>query len=304
MDELISFTKKGVPFVEIRKRNFSSTEIEYILARLNIFKYNNNVVTKLVGKDICLFNASKVYGMFDFTAFVLKALPYIEEFFQPNYYTLLIKGGFLQLTVYGEEININNEVFYKMFNIVSSSNGLYPLSLSVGLYRLVCSNGMIAPVSNASFNYKTKHFFKAVDNHLLDFNNRIHLIEDTYNEQLNIFKSLYNQPMLLSRVVEQLVKPSKVENEYKKTVYNTVNQLGKKFINSETDKLDLANYTKSEIEYIEAPTKFLEKNIDTPKILINKDNIFNCYIEIFRNRNASIIELESKRILTVLLDEV
>jgi len=301
MQSLVRYRKDRKPFVEILNQGYNLDEIEQLISPLKIFKRSNHIITEYDGSKICEKQVSNIYGIFDFSQFLKDGLPYIHDHFNAQYYSLHIERGVQQLKVFGDEIIINKDVYKKVFNVFSSSNGYYPLSISVGLFRQVCSNGMIVPVDQNSFNVKIKHCYRAVESQVEEFHKRLPLIDDTIKEQQTILECLSEEVISLKKMVENLVlKPNK-EREHKKTLFDTVKKLGQKFIHSETDSFLVEEYSEEELAFLQNPTLLLEPSLFQQKDLeLNKYKLYNCYMELFRNRNTAVIEKENKRILEAL----
>ncbi|HRO75579.1 MAG TPA: DUF932 domain-containing protein [Crocinitomicaceae bacterium] len=298
----VQYGKDKKPFVNISNQKYDFDEIDQLTAPLKIFNRNGHLITEYAGMKICEKQLSSVYGIFDFSSFIREGLPHIHHNFNAQAYNLNILRGVQQLKVFGDELVINDDIYKQVFNVFSSTNGYYPLSISVGLFRQVCSNGMVVPVKGlASFNIKTKHFHKAVENHILDFQKRIPLLEDTIFNQQKTLEGLFKADISLKKVVENLILKPDSEREEKKTLLKVVQRLGKKFIHSETDKIIIEDYAEEQIEILKNPTLLLtnptQQQMD---IELNKYNVYNCYMELFRERNTAIIEKESKRILEAL----
>lgn len=295
---MIQYTKKNVPYLDIQKRPFEVGGIYSQLESLKIYKQNDCLITKFADTKICEKQLSKVYGIFDFPNVAKRVIPFIEEDFNPIYYDLLIKFGVQQLRIYGDELIINRDIFKKVFVFFSSTNGYYPLQIAVGFFRQVCSNGMIIPIGKQLFNIKIKHYYRSIEQHIAAFEERIPLMQETFEEQKFILESMANQPVSLKETVKKLVQKQGEENLPLLTIQKIVKRLGKKLLESESDKLNISSFEESQIEIIQNPTLLLKDS--EMDVSLEKYKIFNCYLELFRNSNASVIERENRRIINVL----
>ncbi|MBS1646914.1 MAG: DUF932 domain-containing protein [Bacteroidetes bacterium] len=296
--DIISYTKKGVPFIAFGG-GYSYHNLCSILDDLKIFKKRRQVITQLGDTKICSMCPSKKYGLFDFPTFVKESLPWLKKSFPIDYYTLDIMAGRQQLKIFGEELEINKESFRKVFYVRSSSNGRHPLLMGVGYYRLLCSNGLIASVGEELFNVRTRHYKTTINSFLEDFKERIPLIEPAFEQQKKVFLQLADETIDLKVLVRGLCKGTKQEPQ--KLVIENLKKMGKSFQYSSSDKVDASTLSTREKEVLYNPIKSLYE-ADAPKITLNKFKVYNNYTEIFRNRDTAIIEKENRRILNVLMN--
>lgn len=290
--------KKKQPVVSI-EGEFRTLDIIKNISSLKIEKENGYVVTKLKNEVISLNKCSDKYGIFDFRSFVEKTLPVVSDSFQPQSYKLNIYGGIQDFKVFGEEIRIEDQIFKKMLTVFSSSNGYYSLIIDAGLFRQVCSNGMMASVSKDGFNIKTRHYHKAINEHLLEFEKRMALLDKTFDGQIQFIKELADVKIDFSEFLRKLIV--KTDNTERKTMVGVAEQLGKKLLNSQTDKIDV-NLLSDRQEYaLINPKQLIYGDVLCEDIRLEGLTIYNCYTELFRNRNHAVIEKENRRIEELLL---
>jgi hypothetical protein len=245
------------------------------------------VTTKDGGKVISVYNPTEQYEIVQFSDAVAQLLAVVGSIFKPEFYAINIKTGFQELKLRGKEVIINGDVFHELIWLTNSSNGSRRLSVRYGLMRQVCSNGACITLKGTSFQIK-------------------HLVSNNVNEELKAFmKSLPKLDVMEQvRVIKSLnAKKIKVKDlitklhpENKMEITPAFIDLVKKFSSSKTDAIG----TKKDalITGLNVPIKDMTKEIlDTP---INAYSIFNCYTELFRSADASMVEAQTNKILEVI----
>ena len=186
-----------------------------------------------------------------------------------------------------------------MFVLTSSSNGLSPLMMNVGLLRQVCSNGLMANIGNNDFKITTKHFHITIDSNTKLLTERMNLIEETTAKQFDFINKMESEEISFHKCIENLLlKPNADE---RKSLFQTLKKFGDNLLNSDTDKLDIP-LNENQINSLNNPISLLRNEGDCEDIMLPKINAYNCYTQIFRFAYHFINEKENRRIAEILLN--
>jgi len=244
--------------------------------QLEILQENNRITTKYLGKTVKGFTVSKKYHNFDIKGFLKQIVPLVDS--DATSYNFRIMGGIQELRILGKEEIIEKDKYKRAFYLLNSTDESRTLQLSYGLYRQVCSNGMLLPESLLSIN--TRHYETPLSEKVEDFTKALPGIEENYKKQLDFLKSLKDKKILMSLVAKHMNKT--------KTGVSKFNSFRHKLVNSESDRL--RDMTEEEMKVMKANIDQVEKKkydmeIDGYKAL-------QCYSEVFRNRDSQEIRRE------------
>jgi len=267
---------------------FSKAEIIKRASQVEITKgKKGSVITKDGGKVISVYNPTEQYEIVQFSDAVKQLLGVVGKIFKPEFYNINIKTGFQELKLKGASHVINGDVFHEMIWLTNSSNGSRRLSVRYGLMRQICSNGACITLKGSSF--QIKHLVSNnVNEELKKFMSGLPKLE--VMEQVKILKTIGNKTIKVKDLITNLNPEKKME------ITPAFIDLVKKFSSSKTDAIG----TKQDalITGLNVPIKEMTKEtLDTP---INAYSIFNCYTELFRSADASMIEAQTNKILEVI----
>jgi len=294
-------TKKKLPDVIINNAAYSNQVIIDNLRELSIQREHQQIITRLSGKTICQITVSDNYGVFDFSGFVSQNLSDFEQLIEPETFSLVIQRGVQQFSILAKEEEVDNEVFRKTLHVFSSSNTYYPLIIAAGYFRQVCSNGLLVPMyGDMSFNIKSRHFYKVVGSVQEHFSSRLPFLNNQFNSQMKRIIALKNSDISLQEFAHKLNKSGLEDQEPRKIIMSNLKSLGRKFIDSTSDSLETGSLDELQLNGVTDPSKFLTQPNEVRDVTIEKFKVFNCYTEIFRNRNLACIERENKRVFEVL----
>ena len=260
--------------------------------KLNVTQKGLTVHTSYDNKSIKTANVSEKYHTFDFPEFVKTIIPEVENYFTPSNYFLRIIGGRQEIKLIGEEVQINNETFYRMLSILNSTDKSKALQMNLGLLRLVCLNGSMVSVPDESISFKVKHFENALTSKLDIFNNALKNFQQITNAQKDALVNLQNQKVSYTKLANALVRNE--DNEIVDSKLKKLTRFTNKLLNSYTDRLD--NITNEQHKILSNPTIILQEN--TPfDIELDKYTVYNCYTELYRSKDSAKIKHECDRIL-------
>ncbi|GEM_PF-4640071 len=294
---LLRYNKDLVPSLKIRNRVFNHYEINQILNNFTIFSNENVVVTRFFNKNICKNSVSEKYGIFEFSTFLMEVLPMLAPYYELETYDIHLENGIQEFSVKGKKLQIRKDFFRPVFTVFSSSNGNYPLIICTGLFRIICSNGLIVPFDNNQFNMKIKHFNNSVHSLIETVFNRLPFISKELDIQIQMIKRLQDQTISYKKLIQLFTSSNKLDTPSKILEENLI-KLGKNLLNSKSDAINKFNYSYNQKLSLKEPLLLLQNKTDD--LILNKYTIYNCYTELFNKRNTSIISLENERILEVL----
>jgi len=303
MDTLLDYVttdKKERPQLHLTNRAFNYEELKEGLSFLDIKRNNQTVSTILGGVKACETHVTEKYGIFNFSEFLIDTIPVLFEKFPIRTYDLSLVRGIQEFKGYSDEFEIDGETFKPIFSLFSSTNTYYPLIICVGLFRMVCSNGMVVPFDENQFNVKLKHFSKSIPSIEEDFRNRLPLISNQIQNNIELIKDLKGNKVSYKEVLKKLLFET-VDSDEKKTMVNYINRFSKNFKQSESDGLKLWTLNTGQFNALNNPIQFIkDESLDFEDIILDKYKVYNIYTEVFNKRNTSVITQENERILKVL----
>lgn len=281
----------------VQNQPFQLQQLFHDLSGLEIRRAAGLVETRYHDKLICKYLSTDRYGIYPFAKEMTRLVPTIAETLEPDSYSLKLRGGYQALVLSSPGIHLGDSDYKRMLCVSSSSNGQHALQITTGLHRQICSNGQMVPVSEAGFYLKTRHYEKAVHREIKELMSKIHLIDETFQEQVEFIRSLTTQKVSLKYTVNKLLNKA----SHNQTVMKGIVRLSARLTQSKTDRLDPMAYTEQEWHRIAHPLS--NEPFDA---LVPADKVYNCYIENFRNRQLPIQHLENRRILEAMeyVDEI
>ena len=268
--------------------------VNELLSDLKINQYENIIKTTFRDRLVSRSEVTDKYQMFDFPNFAKSIIPEAENYFTPDKFKLKITKGTQELRLVGESQIINNEQYFKMLNIVSSSDKSKSLQLNIGLIRFICSNGMVIAVEHNSI--KTKHLKSTLDSKINSFYENLQNFNQVINNQKEILNTLQDKTVSFIEISKELLKGKEDETTLPESRMLKLKAFSKKLLTSETDKLE--NLTVGQIEILNNPSLVL-KNILTD-IEIPAHKAFNNYIEVYRSFDSTVLQRETNRILSII----
>lgn len=279
---------------------YNKDEVLRQMKNLKISKTSSNeIITEHFGRVISRSQRTDRYGVFQFGNFVTKILPQVESYFTPRKMKLSVTGGFQEIKLFGETFIINGEIFHHMLTIISSSDGSRALAMNVGLLRQVCTNGMMVAVKGDRASVHTKHFNSSVPEKVKLFAKQLPHLTEMFAEQENIIREIGAQPMSLKQFATALVPRDEKTKKLATSLMTNLRGLTNKLLYSSTDRLDISkvDHTKRTILY--SPGILMDET-NTLDIEVPKWKLFNCYTEMFRDKDSNTIKRESTRVYHIL----
>ncbi|MEI8205108.1 MAG: DUF932 domain-containing protein [Bacteroidota bacterium] len=182
--------------------------------------------------------------------------------------------------------------------VFNSTNAQHALLMTCGLFRQLCENGMSISAGTNEFQIRSKHSYKAIPKITELFYERLSLINSSYIRQIEYIKSLENKEMSAYTCFRSLTYDT--NGNQLATMLEVCIRLSKYLLTSKTDKIKKEDYSENQLKSLKQPVKFLERDPDCEDLQLPLITIYNCYTELFKNRNSAIKEKENIRIAEVL----
>ena len=282
-----------------------STKIERVYDKDNIFntldklelsRTDNNIITKFDNRLISNTLVTNKYELFDFPNFAKEVVGEIENYFTPEKYTLRITQGQQELRLIGEEVLINGDRYSKMFNILNSTDKSRALQLNIGLIRFICSNGMVIAADDEYAGFKTKHFTATMPGKVKDFVEKLDNFEMSINTQCQIIENLQGKFVSFKELAQKLaLDENGIMNESRSL---KLRAFAKKLITSQTDRL--VDLSTEQLSLLNNANLFLNPQYSKVDIDMPSYNALNCWTEVYRTYDSSVLKRETNRILELI----
>jgi len=258
------------------------------LDKLKIVREGNILSTLYDNRTIHTATVSKVYEHFDFAGYCKEVIDTImnanSNHVKIEKYSLCIIGGYQELRLYSEHIDINGVVFRKVFNIISSSNRNYALRLSYGLYfkspyqfNIISSNGSV----------HKKHY-----NGVTEYANEgVTIDPEIFDQNLELMKKLVGFSVRLDDVINIISTNTSGD------VSKTSEQRVKVFINLLLDNLMFHNRIRTAAKLQDGAIERLKAGDFSFEI--DAFTVLSLYLSIFTNDNSVVVLRETERIMNI-----
>lgn len=273
--------------------DYNKNEVFETLDRLELSQYGDQIITKFGGNLISTSTVTEKYELFDFPQFAKNIVKDIESYFVPEKYQMRLCKGQQELRLIGEEISVNGEKYHKMFNILNSSDKSRALQLNIGLIRFICTNGMVVAVDSEYSGFKTKHYKSTLPEKVEEFVEKLGNFNISIERQTKTLEGLQGKFISYKELVDKIAMDEKREYNHSKTL--RLKAFGKKIILSETDRMiDLKS---EQVTLLKNPHLFLNPEFKNVDVEMSAYQALNCWAEVYRNCDSSIIKRETNRIL-------
>lgn len=246
----------------------------------------NQVITKYRDRVVSISNVSKRYEIFDIKKYLLEKLEIIEKNFNIVKYNFQIKKGIQYLTLLSDTIDIEGVEYHKSFFILNSTDKSRKLSFNVGLFSEVKNLYIINSVKNIGL----------VKKHLRGVTQAAELAstglnDETFNDQIEMIKSLIGHRISLSKLKDIIVDDPDVKVNHLKfdafknniIMYNIEGRL---------------NLTNEQRNTLKTPSHQL--TIDrTNDFYVDALWAFQTYLKLFNRQDSHIIKNETEKIMKI-----
>jgi hypothetical protein len=180
-----------------------------------------------------------------------------------------------------------------MFNILNSTDKSRALQLNVGLIRFICTNGMVVAADDEYAGLKTKHFKATLPEKVKEFVDSLDTFDLNIQKQSEVLENLTGRFVSFKELAAKLALDEEgIINESRGL---KLRAFAKKLMTSETDRLvDLHSEQESLLRNANLFLNPQYKNVD---IEMPAYSALNCWTEVYRNYDSSILKRETNRIL-------
>jgi hypothetical protein len=282
----------------VLKQKFQADSLLKQVEPHHIFRQNGQIITQYGNEIICKSEKSEKYGILNFAELIQTTLPLIESAVKPVFYDLTLRKGVQQLKIYSEKIKDDNEIYQRMFTLFSSSNGAYPLLFNAGLFRQVCSNGLMIDTSE-SVSAISRHYTHSIEQKILMLKKSLPVFENEIQSQLQFLRKLKTETVSLRKIYAGLLQSK--EFEPRKVAVERVNKLSTMLLTSSSDAIDF-RLSFEQKRGLSRPLELVEESKHTADIQIPKIQVLNCYTESYNQRLHAVNWRENQRIKRLLVD--
>jgi len=282
------------------EKEYSKDEIFAVLDKLKISQEGLNVLTHYDGKLIANTQVSKIYEVFDFPTFAKEVVSEIEKYFTPEKYKLRITKGAQELRLIGEDVLINDDVYQKMFNIINSTDKSRALSLSAGLMRMVCTNGLVVGVEDEFEQVRVKHYKTKLPDKVVKFIEGLSNFDISINKQAETISNIVGKSVSFKDIIKGMAfnKDGLVTS----TTSLRMRAFCKKIQSSQSDAIkglsvEQINLLNNVHIMVSEKEKFDKEPTD---IVMDAYKALNLYTEIYRNYDSTVLKRETNRIFDLL----
>ena len=270
------------------------SEIVEKISKFDIRHIGLNVSTYYDGRIISNVEVSERYWSFDFKTFSTKIINQITNYFKPATYSLRINRGAQEIRIIGEEVMVKDEKYYKMFNLINSSDKTRVLQMTIGLVREKTNVPIVISVDNENASVTGKHYFKSLPEKLEFFLSILPEFNIIIDKQVAILRILDEKTVSLKAFVTEFLRKDEDGILLPADVMR-FRMFVKKLVNSSTDGVPVI--TPVQVSLLQHPSTFLTATFD---LNINAKGVLNLYTEIYKNYDSSVVESETRRVYKIL----
>lgn len=278
------------------RKNYNKQNIFDTLDNLEIKKGSTNQVETYFNKRlISVADVSEHYQIFDFSTFSKGMINEVENFFTPERYTLRIRKGEQELRLIGEEIMINNEIYYKMFNLLNSTDKSKALQINIGLLRFLSNAGIVIGGEKANSHMRVKHYRSKLNEKVEEFEKDISKFNVSIDYQKSIIENIFPKKVSFIDLVKKYIVNK--EGEIEDARFVKIKAFGKKLMTSKTDSIKTLN--SDQIKLLNNPESYIKGNSNID-IELTGEQVFNCYTELWKNYDSAVMYRETNKILELI----
>jgi len=278
-------------------QTYDKTNIFSTLDKLKLSQKENNILTHFDGRLIANTTVTDKYELFDFPTFAKDVVEQVENYFTPETYNLRITKGTQELRLIGEEVLINGDRYSKMFNILNSTDKSRALQLNVGLIRFICTNGMVISAEGEDYSgLKTKHFKNSLPEKVRRFVESLDTFDMNIQSQTQTLNNLNGRFVSFKELASKFALDEDGVMTDGKAL--KLRAFAKKLLCSETDKL--VDLKPEQITLLKNANLFLNPDFNKVDIEMSAYSALNCWIEVYRNYDSSVLKRETNRILQLI----
>jgi len=246
----------------------------------------SQVITKYRDHVTSISNVSKRYEIFDIKKYLLNQIELIEQNFNINKYDFSIRKGIQDLTLLSDTVTIEGVEYRKSFFILNSSDKSRRLSFNAGLFSEAKNLYIINSVKNIGL---TKKHLRGVTEAAEQAS--VGLNDETFNDQIDMIKSLVGHRIALSKLQNIIVDDKEVLVNHRKF---------------DAFKNSLVHYHSQGRLNLSNEQRNLLKTPSEKLVIEQKDDFyvdafwaFQTYLLLFNKQDSHIIKRETEKIMNI-----
>ncbi len=270
------------------KKKIQKFNLLNIFAKLKNFEAKDEggtIVTYIGGMESARWTPkTSNYLLINFKDIAKEFVKQVKDHMDITNYELRIYGGVQELKLYGAEYEMFGEVYQKMATLLSSTDGTRNMKVNFGLFRQICTNGMMAKEAGEDFNARHLNGNERLQEIMkFDFGD----IESAFGETETKITELREKNINLMKIRDGIID-EKGRNSQKFLAFV------QKLISSKTDRLE--TLTPDQMKNLKSGSDLLKKN-NKFDLEIPAYQAFQCYTELFRAHDSGVMAKESTRLL-------
>jgi hypothetical protein len=278
-------TKKTVEYPYIQEDVLGKID------KFDILHKNLTVKTTYDHRVLAIVDVSEKYWSFDFKTFATNIIKTINRYFSPEKYSFRINGGAQEIRLIGGIVKVGGDIYYKMFNLVNSSDKSRALQMNIGLVREANNVPVIISVENENASVSGRHFYKSLPDRLNQFIDVLPEFNIIIEKQVAHLQKLEQSSISLKSLYRELLREDE-DGVIKPSDMLRIRALNKRLLKSRTP--EIMNITTHEIDLLNHPKELFKSSFD---IIVNAKHIVNLFTEIYSYRDSTTIERECRRLI-------
>ncbi len=282
------------------KKSFDKEKLLQALDSFEVRQMSDGKVITTIDKKVVKEYSPKTtnYKVVDFKKVGKSFIEQIENNLDIKEMNISMNKRIQEIRLYGPDFTLLGETYNRTASLLNSTDGTRTLRLFAGIFRLICSNGMIVAPKGQEVLMKRLLHLKSNEDLSKVMKFKFGNFEKVFKETEEAIEVLSDRTTSLKEIREGMIQDN-LRNATK--FINFTNRL----LNSKTDRLK--GLTKQQLEIL-APQSKCKSPQEFGKLLeieihnkfdmeLNSYQAFQCYTETFKSDDSSIIQKETDRIL-------
>lgn len=275
---------------------YTKEEVQERIEKFEIRHEGLNISTFYDERLLANVEVSERYWSFDFKNFARSIIEKIGDYFTPNEYTLRINRGAQEIRLVGESVTVKDEEYYKMFNLVNSSDKTRALQMNIGLVHKKSGTSYVLAVENENASVSGKHFFKSLPTKLESFFDVLPEFNIIIEKQIASLNKLAEKEVSLKSLYKKLIRTDDDGVVLASDILR-IRMLVKSLKNANIEWL--SDEVSQHVNLLTHYQDFYNSNFD---INVNAKTIMEVFTSIYKNYDSTTIERETRRIFNALME--
>lgn len=271
---------------------------EALIDKIHTFHAEQNglsVKTEVSGRQIRNVEVSEQYRFFDFKDYALQLVEDIDEETFAKYRTLFARG-IQELALYSQPFLINGDVYYKSLYILNSTDKSRALQFVAGLFREKTYSALV-PVIDESARVRVIHRGDKFTEKASGFKEFTESFDRITWKQIDILRELSYRKVSLKSFINVILNERLRNGQFTTTALNRAKAIIHRMLNSQTDKIE-RKFDTNELDLLSRVIDFTKNT--SFDVEVSAYQLYMWYVEVYRNRDISVIKHESDRFFKLL----